>query len=67
MVNYIKEIYSGEIIENDKTIINPKELDIVLPELKLAFEFDGKYWHMDSRIFDETDYNSVKGKTAKEI
>lgn len=67
LLNYIKEIYSGEIIENDKNVIKPKELDIVLPELKLAFEFDGKYWHMDSRIFDETDYNSVKGKTAKEI
>lgn len=67
MVNYIKEIYSGKIIENDKNVIKPKELDIVLPELKLAFEFDGKYWHMDSRIFDETDYNSVKGKTAKEV
>lgn len=67
MVNYIKEIYSGKIIENDKNVIKPKELDIVLPELKLAFEFDGKYWHMDSRIFDETDYNYVKGKTAKEI
>ena len=67
LLNYIKEIYSGEIIENDKNVIKPKELDIVLPELKLAFEFDGKYWHMDSRIFDETDYNSVKGKTAKEV
>ena len=67
MVNYIKDIYSGKIIENDKNVIKPKELDIVLPELKLAFEFDGKYWHMDSRIFDETVYNSVKGKTAKEI
>lgn len=67
MLNYIKEIYSGEIIENDKNVIKPKELDIVLPELKLAFEFDGKYWHMDSRIFYENDYNSVKEKTAKEI
>ncbi len=67
LLNYIKEIYSGEIIENDKNVIKPKELDIVLPELKLAFEFDGVYWHMDSRIYEATDYNSVKGKTALEV
>ena len=67
MVNYIKEIYSGEIIENDKNVIKPKELDIVLPELKLAFEFDGAYWHMDPRIFEATDYNSKKGMTALEV
>lgn len=67
LLNYIKEIYPGTIIENDKTIIAPKELDIVLPELKLAFEFDGVYWHMDSRIFEATDYNSKKRMTAKEV
>ena len=67
MVNYIKEIYSGKIIENDKNIIKPKELDIVLPELKLAFEFDGVYWHMDPRIFEATDYNSKKRMSAKEV
>ena len=67
MLNYIKEIYSGEIIENDKNVIKPKELDIVLPELKLAFEFDGTYWHADSRIFDENDVISQKQMTAQEI
>ena len=67
MLNYIKEIYFGEILENAKTIISPKELDIVLPKLKLAFEFDGTYWHMDSRIFEATDYNSKKRMTAKEV
>lgn len=67
MANYIKDIYTGEIIENDKNLIKPKELDIVLTELKLAFEFDGVYWHMDSRIYEATDYNSKKGMTAQEI
>ena len=67
LLNYIKEIYPGTILENDKTIITPKELDIVLPDLKLAFEFDGVYWHMDSRIYEATDYNSKKKMTAKEV
>ena len=67
MVNYIKEIYQGTILENDKIIIAPKELDIVLPDLKLAFEFDGVYWHMDSRIYEATDLNKKKNMTAKEV
>lgn len=67
LLNYIKEIYTEEIIENDKSIISPKELDIVLPKLKLAFEYDGVYWHMDSRIYDQTEINKTKNMTAKEI
>ena len=38
---FIKENYQeGTIIYND-----PKEIDIYLPDLKLAFEFNGVYWH----------------------
>lgn len=42
---YIKTIYSGEILRNDRKIIYPRELDIVLPEHKLAIEFNGVFWH----------------------
>lgn len=34
-----------EVVRSDRTILNPKELDIVLPQLKLAIEFNGCYWH----------------------
>lgn len=44
---YIKDVYKGKVIENDRTILNGKELDIYLPDKKLAFEFDGLYWHSD--------------------
>lgn len=44
---YIKSLYSGPIIENTRKIIKPYELDIYLPEKKLAFEFNGTYWHSD--------------------
>ena len=36
-----------EIIENDRTVIAPFELDVFIPSKKLAFEFDGLYWHCD--------------------
>ena len=46
---FIKSVYSGEIVFNSKSIISPYELDIYIPEKKLAIEFDGLYWHSDSR------------------
>lgn len=47
LLNFIKENYSGWIIENDRINIAPQELDIVLPDLGLAFEYNGIYWHSD--------------------
>lgn len=38
-----------------------------IPELKLAFEFDGTYWHADPRFFKDTDVIRQSNKTAKEI
>lgn len=37
--------YFDNVIENIKSIIKPYELDIVIPEIKLAIEFDGIYYH----------------------
>lgn len=58
LVNFIKSIYTGSIIENDRKILNGKEIDIYLPELNLAFEFDGLYWHNET--FVENDYHLNK-------
>lgn len=38
------------IIRNDRQLIKPYELDILIPELNLAFEFNGDYWHSDKMI-----------------
>ncbi len=42
---FISDNYNDQIIKNTKKIIKPQELDIYLPELKLAFEFNGLFWH----------------------
>ena len=34
-----------EIITNKRSMIKPYELDIYLPELNKAIEFNGEYWH----------------------
>ena len=55
---YIQNIYNGKIIENDRKLLEGKELDIYLPKKKLAFEFNGVYWHSD--IYKEKDYHYNK-------
>ena len=34
-----------KVLRNNRTIIPPLELDIVVPEKSLAIEFNGLYWH----------------------
>lgn len=56
ILDFCKEHTKFNIIENDrKTIKNPftnswLELDIYIPELKLAIEFNGSYWHSNKQI-----------------
>ena len=49
-MEFIKSIYSDEIIENSRTIISPKELDIYIPQKNLAIEYDGLYWHDENHV-----------------
>ena len=52
LYDYVKSIYCGYVISNDRSMINPYELDIYIPELNLAFEYDGTYWHGNTRERD---------------
>jgi hypothetical protein len=61
---FIKENYNGEIILNSKNIIS-NELDIYLPDIKLAFEFNGLYWHSD--LYKEKTYHLDKTKECLEF
>lgn len=54
VLEFVKSIYYGTIIENDRTQMTPNdengwvenhELDIWLPDIKVAIEFNGTYWH----------------------
>jgi len=54
VLDYIKSIYSGPIEENKRLEKDGivKEADILLPEKKLAIEYDGLYWHSDEKVED---------------
>jgi len=61
IAKYVKTIYSDKVIENDRTQIKNYwtsaglELDIWLPEVKKAIEFNGSYWHSNNKTkwYDE--------------
>ena len=59
LLYFITNNYNGNVLTNTKNIIT-KELDIYLPELNLAFEFNGLYWH--SELYKEKNYHLSKTK-----
>lgn len=48
--DFLSSIYQGKILLNDREILDGRELDIVLPEKKLAIEYDGFYWHNENVV-----------------
>jgi len=67
LLNYIKDIYIGEIKSNTRSVINSFELDIYLPELKLAVEYNGLYWHGELNKDKNYHYNKFKACEEKGI
>lgn len=65
IVDYIKSIYHGQIIENTRKIISPFELDIYIPEKNIAIEFNGMYWH--SSLFKSKNYHLQKSLLCQEL
>jgi len=53
-----------EIIKNDRQLINPYELDIIIPSKKIAIEYCGLYWHSELKGTNN-DYHLKKLKLCK--
>jgi hypothetical protein len=51
------------IIENDRSILNGKEIDIFIPEYNIGIEFNGLYWHSEECGKDKN-YHISKTKLA---
>ena len=65
LVDFIRSFYSNTIIQNDRQTIKPKELDIVLPDLQLAIEFNGTRWH-SIELGTSKNYHLEKSLLCKE-
>ena len=57
---FVKDNYTQNIIFNDNVVLSGHELDIYLPDLKLAIEFNGTYYHSD--LFKARPYHLNKTK-----
>lgn len=44
---FIRSLGIENIIENDRRILNGRELDIVIPDKNIAIEYNGLYYHSD--------------------
>lgn len=44
LIDFCKQFYPN-LIEHDRILIKPYELDIVIPERRIAIEFNGCYYH----------------------
>jgi len=53
LFKYISSVYNNKIICNSRNIIKPLELDIYIPDLKLAIEYNGIYYHSEKFNIDE--------------
>ena len=59
LMDFIKEIYTGEILNRHIGLFDDRrEVDCYLPELKIAVEYNGLYWH--SETMKGKDYHEKK-------
>lgn len=66
VLDFVKSIYSGKILENVRNIINPLELDIYIPEKKIAIEYNGDFWHSaDGKTYKN--YHEEKSKACEKL
>ena len=63
--NFIKEL-GFKIESNNRVLLNGKELDIYIPKLNKAIEFNGYYWHYNEKNFVKGRH-SMKSIMCKEI
>lgn len=63
--DYIRSIYCGTIILNDRKALGGKEIDIYLPDLNIGFEYDGIFWHSELSS-GKVNYHAEKDKIAND-
>lgn len=48
ILEFLKSFYDGLIETHNKSVLQRKELDIYIPEKRVAIEFNGDYWHSEN-------------------
>lgn len=58
IANFIEKNCNRTTIRNHRKLIYPYEIDLYIPDLNLAFEINGLYWH--SEVYKDNDYHLKK-------
>jgi hypothetical protein len=69
IIDFIKnELCISHLTENNRSIITPKELDIYLPDYKIAIELNGLYYHSFNKTesTEERQKHLIKFKLCQE-
>jgi hypothetical protein len=71
-IAHVRTLTDGDLMVNTRSIINPYELDAYLPELKIAIEFNGDFWHSDKFLLinygmTSFEYHSMKLRRCIEL
>ena len=53
IIKYIQSIYDGNVIIDDRNVLDGLELDIIIPEKNIAIEYNGLIWHS----YGKSDYS----------
>ncbi len=58
--DFIKDEIKNKIIVNNRSLLYPLELDIFIPDKKIAFEFNGLYWHSEKVLKESRKLDNFK-------
>lgn len=66
IVNFLSEL-GVNVKQSDRTTIPPYELDILLPDYKIAIEFNGNYWHTENNGGKDKYYHKRKTQRCLKV
>jgi len=64
ILNYIKGLGFNPI-HKDRRLLKNKEIDILIPELKIAIEYNGLYWHSEEYL--DIEYHLTKTELCESL
>ncbi len=63
IIDFIKNLIPYNIINSDRCVLNGKELDIYIPEKKIAIEYNGLMWHS----IGQSEYSMFDTRDRKDL
>jgi len=64
---FIKSVTDSVVLHSDRSILEGQELDIYIPDFKIAIEYNGLYWHSSAHKDANYHLNKTEACEAKGI